>query len=136
MSDNILSCPDTRKPLRLYTDASGVALGAILIRMDDDGNEKVIAYASRKLQKCELNYLITELECLAVVWAIDHFYCYSHGGKFEVFTDHSALKWLLTTKDSRGRIARWITFLQQFDMIVSYRPGKEQEHVDALSRVT
>jgi hypothetical protein len=135
MSEPILQLPDFTKPFRLYTDASDKAIGAILMQYDaDTDQEAVVAYASKKLEAAEINYGISEKECLAIVWAVDKFRCYLHGSKFEVFTDHQALKCLVSSKELSGRLARWSMFLQEFDMVINYRPGKEQEHVDALSR--
>lgn len=130
----ILRQPDFSKPFILYTDASGIAIGAILCQVDDDGNEYVVAYASRKLKGAELNYGITEKECLAVIWAIKHFRVYLFGKKFKVVTDHSALQWLMKIKEPIGKLARWSIFLQTYEFDIVYRQGKKHQNVDALSR--
>jgi hypothetical protein len=91
ISSPILMYPRWDKKFTLFTDASTFALGAVLTQEDDDGNEHVIAYASRSLLPAEKNYTATELECLAVVWAIGKFHHYVHGKMFELVTDHSAL---------------------------------------------
>src|SRR5204862_359756 len=117
-----------------YTDASGTGLGAVLSQKDDENRERVIAYASRSLNKTEQNYGITDKECLAVIWAIKHFEQYLGLLPFQVVTDHSALKYLQTAKMPTGRRARWIMYLQQFDFKITYRPGKENKNADALSR--
>ncbi|CAF1103419.1 unnamed protein product [Brachionus calyciflorus] len=102
-----LRLPDLNRPFILYTDSSGYALGAILTQKDDDGNEYVCAYASRILKNAEVNYGITEKECLAVVWAIKFYRVYLYGTHFKVITDHSALAWLIKIVDPTARLARW-----------------------------
>ena len=102
----ILAYPNFEKSFILYTDASTFALGAILQQKDDNEIEHVIAYASRTLNKHEQNYSITELECLAVIWAIKHFHHYLHGQKFLVITDHSALTHLKNMANPVGKLGR------------------------------
>ena len=111
----ILQYPDFEKPFVLYTDASGTGLGAVLSQKDDENKERVIAYASRSLNKAERNYGITDQECLAIVWAVKHFEQYLGLLPFQIVTDHSALKYLQTAKIPAGRRARWIMYLQQFE---------------------
>src|SRR3990170_1079624 len=129
----ILRYPDWEKPFIIYTDASKTGLGAVLSQKDDN-KEYVVAYGSRSTNKSEENYSITDLECLAVVWAIKHFqhYLYNH---FTIVTDHSALKWLKTSKLPTGRRARWIMELQQHDFTIEHRAGKANANADALLRM-
>src|SRR5690606_33923247 len=108
----ILCHPDFKLPFKLYTDASRTGLGAVLSQ-DQDDKEVVIAYASRTTNSCERNYSITELECLAIVWAIQHFRPYLYGSKFTVITDHNALKWLMSIRAPSGRLIRWSIKLQE-----------------------
>ena len=63
---SVLSYPDFTKPFTIYTDASGIGLGAVLSQ-EQDGKERVISYASRSLNSAEKNYTVTDQECLAVV---------------------------------------------------------------------
>ena len=130
----ILSYPDFDKPFIIYTDASGIGLGAVLSQIKDDEKEHVIAYASRSLNPAEKNYSVTDQECLAVVWAIKHFQHYLGLKPFTIITDHIALKWLQTSKMPKGRRARWVMELQQYDFSIKHRPGKLNANADALSR--
>jgi hypothetical protein len=132
----ILQHPDYEREFIVMTDASGSGLGAVLSQKDDNGKEYVIAYASRGLRGAEVNYPITELECLAVMFAIQHFHKYLIGRKFQVITDHSALKTLMNVKKiPKGRRGRWIMELQQYKFDIIHRPGKENKNADALSRL-
>jgi hypothetical protein len=57
------------------------------------------------------------------------------GDKVIVFTDHAALKYLLTKKDAKPRLIRWILLLQQFGIEIKDKPGVENSVVDHLSRL-
>ena len=83
----ILQYPDFKRPFVLYTDASGTGLGAILSQKDDENRERVIAYASKSLNKAESNYRITDQECLVVIWAVKHFEQYLELLPFQIVTD-------------------------------------------------
>jgi hypothetical protein len=131
----ILTYPNFERDFTLHTDASTIGLGAVLAQKDDDGNERVIAYASRTLNSAEKNYSATELECLAAIWAIKHFRPYLHGRSFDLVTDHAALKWLLNQSTPQGRTARWVLQLQEFSPRVVYRKGTTHTNADALSRI-
>ena len=117
----------------LDVDASDLGIGAVLHQVQGD-RERVIAYASRALNRAERNYCITEKELLAVRFFIEHFRQYLLGRKFLVRTDHQALVWLFKLKEPRGKIARWIEILSHYDFSIQYRPARKQSHCDALSR--
>jgi hypothetical protein len=86
-------------------DASDYAVGAVLGQTKDKNNH-AIAYASKTLIGAQLNYAITEKELLTVVFAIDKFRSYLVGAKVIIYTDHAALKYLLTKKDTKPRLIR------------------------------
>ena len=96
----VLKYPDYSKPFYLHTDASGTGIGAVLAQKDGK-NEYTIAYANRSLNKAKRNYFATELECLAIIWAVEHFHQYLGTQHFTLVTDHSALQWLKTFKLKR-----------------------------------
>ena len=130
----VLAYPNFAQPFILQTDASNVGLGAVLAQHDIHGTERVIAYASCTLSNRERNFTTMEKEVLAVVFAVKHFRCYLLGTKFRVITDNSALKWLHSI-EPKGRIARWIMDLQEFDFDVVHRPGGSDQTAYALSRL-
>ena len=86
------------------------------------------------LQSSEVNYVITELEALAVVWGVKHFRQYLYGHKCQVITDHEALKSLLSTPHPSGKLAQWGLILQELDLDITYCPGKRNPKANALSR--
>ena len=122
------------KPFYLYTDASNISLGAVLAQKD--GKQKyVIAYASRTLNPAEKNYGITELECLAIIWAVKYFRYYLYGNKFMIITDHVTLKWLsnLISESANKRLERWKITLSKYEYEIIYRKGSNHLNADAFS---
>lgn len=133
VSAPILSCPNYNYPFVIQCDASSYGLGAVLTQSYPDG-EHVIAYASRSLSRTEQNYTVTELECMAALYAVSKFRQYVEGVKFTLITDHYSLLWLSNLKDPRGRLSRWAVALQQYDFDIIHRKGKEHLVPDCLSR--
>ena len=86
-------------------DASDYAAGVILGKWVDK-ILRVIFYASKTLSAAQLNYFNTEKELLTVIFALDKFCPYLIGSKVLIFTDHAALKYLLTKKDTKARLIR------------------------------
>ena len=130
----ILCYPDFDREFILQTDASDVGLGAVLSQIDKSGNEHVVAYASKTLSPREKNYSTTEKEAFAIQFGTQHFRVYLLGRKFTISTDHSALSWL-HSMEPKGRIARWLMDLQEFDFEVKHRAGRVHNNADALSRL-
>ena len=133
----VLAYPDMNRGFSLSCDASRSGLGYILGQVGEDNLEHVIAYGGRALRKPEKNYTVTELECLAIVEGIKEYRTYLSSGKFTVYTDHKALKYLqsLKTSNPQGRLARWSMELQEFDFDVEFRKGVNNQNADALSRL-
>ena len=133
----VLSYPCFSKPFVLETDASGDGLGAVLAQGQEDGQVHPVAYASRALSPAESRYAITELETLAVVWAMSHFHSLLYGHDVVVYTDHSAVSAILGTPNPSGKHARWWTkvYGRGVNTVkIKYRPGKSNANADALSR--
>ena len=130
----VLALFDPSLPLTLSTDASNAGLGAVLSQKDTDGKSRVIGFWSSKLNEHEVRYGASELECLAVVKAIEHFKVYLDGIHFEVLSDCQALRWLFNISNPSSRLFRWSVKLSAFDFTVRYRPGCENQVADALSR--
>lgn len=117
----MLNNPDFSKKFYLHCDASDFGIGAVLVQLDGEGNEKPIAFMSKKLNTSQRNYSVTERECLAALEAIKKFRCYLELQEFEVVTDHSSLMWLMRQPDLSGRLARWVFKLQPYRFSISHR---------------
>ena len=110
-----------------------MGLGAVLAQRIGS-REHVIAYASRALTSPEKNYSTTEKECLAIVWSVNYWRTYLLGKPFDVVTYHQCLTWLQGLKEPKGRLARWILSLQEYQFQIKHRPGRQNGNADALSR--
>ena len=100
----VLAYPNFDLPFILTTDASKVAVAAVLFQMQN-GVERPIAYASRQINKAEQSYSASKAEMLAIVWATKYFRCFLYGKQFLVRTDHAALSYLRNFADSNSRHA-------------------------------
>ena len=126
----VLTLPDVSRPFEVATDASDVGLGAVL---SQDG--RVVEYASRKLNAAERNYSTTDRELLAVVWALEKWRQYLFSQSVVVYTDHRPITFLRSLKEPKGRMARWVARLQEFNFELRYRPGADNHVADCLSRL-
>jgi len=117
----------------LDTDASDCSIGAVLSQIQND-QERVVAYASRSLDRRERNYCVTRKELLAVVHFMCYFKQYLLGRQFTVRTDHAALTWLRRTPEPIGQQARWLEQMEEYDFAIKHRPGVRHGNADAMSR--
>ena len=115
-------------------DASDYAIGVILGQRVDR-LPHVVCHVSKTLSDAQLNYSTTEKELLAAMFALDKFRPYLIGSKVLVFTDHAALKYLLTKKDAKARPIHWILLLQEFDLEIPNKKGVANVVTDHLPRL-
>lgn len=132
-SKPLLSIFDPSLPTELYTDASAIGYGAILIQKIDNGT-KVVAYFSKRTTPTESRYSSYDLETLAIYNALKHFRVYLLGINFIIITDCNAIKSTMVKKDLSPRVARWWTYMQDFQFKITYKKGQYISHVDYLSR--
>ncbi|GJV70154.1 reverse transcriptase domain-containing protein [Tanacetum coccineum] len=130
----ILVAPDWDLPFEIMCDASDFAVGAVL------GQRKTkhfhpIHYASKTMTNAQAHYTTTKKRLLAVVYAFEKSWPYLVLSKTIVYTDHSALKYLLAKQDAKPRLLRWILLLQEFDVIIRDKKGAKNLAADHLSRL-
>ena len=134
VSAPIVVAPDWDLPFELMCDTSDYAIGAML------GHKRerifqVIHYASWTLNDALLNNATTEKELLSIVFTFDKFRPYLIGNKVIVHTDHLAIKYLMTKKDAKSRLIRWVLLLQEFDLEINDKKGTKNLVADHLSRL-
>jgi hypothetical protein len=132
VSAPVIQPPNWHLPFEIMCDASDYAIGAVL-GQSKDKKHYAISNASKTLTGPHLNYATIEKELLAMVLAIEKFRSYLVGAKVNVYIDHAALKYLLTKKDAKPRLIRWILLLQEFDLEVRDKKGVENFVADHLS---
>eukprot|EP00253_Pinus_taeda_P020317 PITA_20317 len=129
----ILKGPNWKLPFHISTNASDTTLGAVL-------SQKylvpyAIYYTSKNLTPTELNYTVTEKELLVVVHAINKFRHYITGYETFIHTDHSEIRYLMKKHVTNGKVTRWLLLLQEFNINVLDRPGKQTIVANFLSRI-
>ena len=127
----VLTQPTSGKEYTLYSDASGIGLGCVLMQ---DG--KAVAYASKQLKPHEQNYPTHYLELAAVVFSLKIWRHYLYGEKCRIYTYHKSLKYLLSQKELNLRQRMWLELFKDYDCIIDYHLGKANAVADALSRKT
>ena len=115
-------------------DASDYAVGVVL-RQRLDKTFHAIYYASKVLNEAQMNYATTEKEMLAIVFTLEKFRPYLVGSRVVIFTDHAAIKHLLTKADSKPRLIRWVLLIQEFDIVIKDKKGSENVVADHLSQL-
>lgn len=130
----LLAYPRETGEFILDTDASDVGIGAVLSQVQD-GEERVIAYGSKSLEKAERNYCITRRELWAVVHFVEHYRHFLIGRHFRVRTDNAAVRyWKSLNMEASGQGARWMTKLTEYHFDITHRAGKDHGNADGLSR--
>ncbi|XP_054288024.1 uncharacterized protein K02A2.6-like [Macrosteles quadrilineatus] len=137
-SDRVLVPFDPALPLVLTTDASPTGLAAVLSHVTE-GEEKPIAYGSRSLTVSERNYSQLDRESLAIIFGVSHFYYYLFGTHFTLVTDNAPISRIFQHNKAlpqmtSGRLLRYASYLSGFNYTLKFKPGKENENVDCLSR--
>ncbi|XP_074297415.1 uncharacterized protein LOC141628136 [Silene latifolia] len=134
ISAPIIQPPNWNEPFEIMSDASNYALGAVLGQRVGRAPH-VIQYASTMMNEAQRNYTTTEKEFLAVVFALEKFRSYILGAKVIIFTNHAALRHLVSKKESKPRLMRWVLLLSEFDVELKDKKGSTNTVADHLSRI-
>ena len=136
--DVMLTYPDytdRENPLELWVDASGFGTGAYLSQKQN-GEQKVIAFASTCFTKQQMNYSTLERELTAIRWGVKTFRPFLYGVKFIMYTDHMPLLHLHNMKLVSSRLARTHQELADYNFDIRYVPGSKNTAADVLSRMS
>ena len=136
----VLTQYDAKLPLKVACDASQYGLGAVISYVYTDGQEKALAFASRSLNKHEINYSQIDKEGAAVIFALKKFNQYLLGNHFTLTTDNKAIKKIFDPSTelspiAAARLVRWALILNQYDYEIEFKPTKEHGNADMLSRL-
>ena len=130
----IMAAPDWDRGFEIMCDASDFAMGAALGQKKEK-IFRIIYYASRTFNEAQENYSTTEKEMLAIVFACEKFRQYILGSHVIIHTDHAAIKYLMSKKEDKPRLIRWVLLLQEFDLEIKDKKGCDNVIADHLSRV-
>ena len=130
----VMITPDWSKEFELMCDASDYAVNAVLGQRQDK-TFHTIYYASKVLNEAQMNYATTGKEMLAIVFALEKFRPYLVGSRVVIFTDHAAIKHLLTKAKSKPRLIRWVLLILEFDIVIKDKKGSENVVANHLFRL-
>lgn len=129
----ILKPPDFNKPFQIAVDASDLAVGAVLGQVEGEIFHPV-CYLSRRLNIHQSRYSTIEKECFALLTAVRAFSVYFSGEPVIVYTDHNPLQYLFRMANHNKKLLRWLLEVQQYNLEIKYKPGKQNILPDLLSR--
>ena len=131
----ILHLPDFSRPFVIATDASLTGIGAVLMQLNDKNEKNYISFQNRALSASERNYSATKRELLAIIFALKKFHYYIYGTQFQLLTDHKALTFIFTQKQTNAMILSWLETLLSYTFTIKHLPGVQNILPDHLSHV-
>ncbi|GJR47684.1 reverse transcriptase domain-containing protein [Tanacetum coccineum] len=130
----ILVVLDWNLPFELMCDTSDFSIGTVL-GQPRSKHFQPIHYASKTMTEAQIHYTTTKKEMLAIVYAFEKFWSYLVLSKSIVYTDYSALKYLMNKQDAKPRLLRWVLLLQEFNIMIRDKKGSKNLAADHLSRL-
>jgi hypothetical protein len=128
----VMGYPNFKLPFILSTDASKVAIVAILSQVQVGKERPIHLRADSSTQR--IKTIVSEQEMLPLVWATKYLRCYVYGKRFVFRTDYAALTYLKEFAEHNSCLLRWSLKMPELDFVVERRAGSTIGHVDALSR--
>lgn len=129
MNSPVLKIVDSNKEFVVCIYACKRGLGGVLMQ-----EGQVVCYESRKLNEHEQNYVIHDLELVAIIHALEMWRHYILGGIFVIMSDHRGLRYLFNQRNLNAKKARWFATLSELEFEIKYIKGKENRVADTLSR--
>ena len=133
-SKPVLAFPQSGEQFTVEVDASDYAAGGVLSQYDEHHNLRPVAYYSTAFTKNQQKWSPHSKEAFALLLATRHWHVYLAGVRFTLKSDHNPLVHLREQKDPRGKFARWISELEEYNYTVEYIPGAANVKADAFSR--
>jgi hypothetical protein len=131
----VLYTPKFDRPFIMRTDASDYAIGASVSQLDDEGNERPIAFASAKLTDVQKRWSVIEKESFAIIYALKKFDTIVYGSHIDLYTDHNPLQYIVSCTPQSAKLTRWALSLSRYDITVYHIHGKDNVTADCLSRL-
>lgn len=132
----LLVHPNNDAEFSITTDASNIAVGAVLQQRVEHAEWEPLAFFSRKLSDTETRYSAFDRELLGVYLAVKHFRYLIAGREFTIYTDHKPIVGAINSKCERSpRQSRHLDFIAQFSTDIRHVKGIENVVADALSRL-
>jgi hypothetical protein len=126
--------PDEEKSWIINRDASGKAIGSVLMQHDENGGFHIISTASKVLKPAKQPYTTFEKELLAIIYTLQRFKIYTYGRKIVLFTDNQSIMFLHKCVITSNCVARWMMEIQQFDLEIRHIKAVQKHLADVLSR--
>ena len=92
-------------------------------------------YAAKSLNKNQWNYIVSEMELLAIIFSLKQYSMFLRFHPYTIITDHRSLSWLLNIDDPKSRLATWLEYLGQFQYTIVHKPRKTHKNASTLSRM-